>query len=156
MSSTAGNTLLAFTLLAAVAGAQSLAQVQRAHDVAPVGEAAAADAAAPAPFETKLKIAKTDTVIQVGDLHCKTCAKKIARRLYTVKGVMRVRTDVKANIAIVTPQPKKTLDVEALWVAARKAGFPPVKLVGPEGAFEPDPETKDPRPVVEQVAVKPE
>ena len=106
------------------------------------------------PVETTLKVAETDTAIYVGDLHCKSCAKKIARKLYVVKGVVKVRTDVKANVAIVTPQAKKTLHVKALWAAAQKAGFPPLKLVGPSGAFEPDPKTKAPVRVPEQVASK--
>ncbi|MCH8839611.1 MAG: heavy-metal-associated domain-containing protein [Planctomycetes bacterium] len=120
-----------------------------------LAEGAAAPAAeAASPVETTLKIDKTDTVIYVGDLHCKTCAKKIARKLYAVKGVVKVRADVKANVAVVTPQAKKTLNVKALWAAARKAGFPPLKLVGPTGAFEPDPKTKTPVRVPEQVASK--
>ena len=131
----------------------ALASVELAHDPAPPAEAGSP---AGSPVETKLKIAETDTTIYVDDLHCKTCAKKIARRLYTVKGVVKVRTDLKANVAIVSPQAKKTLDVKALWAAARKAGFPPVKLVGPEGTFEPDPKTKAPQRVTEQVASRPE
>lgn len=127
--------------------------VELARDPAPPAEAGSP---AGAPVETKLKVAKTDTVIHVGDLHCKTCAKKIARRLYTVKGVKKVRTDVDANVVIVTPQTKKSLDVKALWIASQKAGFLPVKLVGPAGTFEPDPKTKAPRLVAVQVASKPE
>jgi copper chaperone CopZ len=142
--------LLAWVVM--VSGRAS-AQVQHAHDVAPVAEATSPGHER---AETTLKIAESDTVIYVGDLHCKTCAKKIARRLYTVKGVMNVRTDVAADVAIVSPQPKKTLDVKALWTAAQKAGFPPVKLVGPAGTFEPDPETKGPLQVAEHVASKPE
>lgn len=98
---------------------------------------------------TTLKIAATDTVIYVGDLHCKTCAKKISRKLYAVKGVVKVRADVKADVAIITPQQKKTLDTAALWSAAQKAGFQPLKLVGPTGTFTPDPETKAPQRLAE-------
>ena len=112
--------------------------------------------------KTKLPIAKTDTVITVGDLHCKTCAKKIAGRLYTVKGVVKVRTDVKADVAIVTPQAKKKLSVKALWAAAQKSGFQPTLLEGPNGKYEADPKTKGPKlvpkkqqPPAEKVAKKP-
>jgi copper chaperone CopZ len=156
MSSTCKAAFLVFFLLVASRGS---AQVQLAHDVAPAANAVSpgsTESAATVPVETKLKIAKTDTVIHVGDLHCKTCAKKISRRLYTVKGVMKVRTDIEADVAIVSPQPKKSLDVKALWVAAQKSGFPPVKLIGPAGTFEPDPETKGPKEVAEQVASRPE
>lgn len=92
--------------------------------------------------KTKLKIARGETAIYVGDMHCAGCAKKIARKLYAVKGVVKVRTDLKADVAVVTPQKKKKLDPDALWLAAEAAGFPAVKLVGPSGTFIPDPETK--------------
>ncbi len=97
--------------------------------------------------KTKLKIGKDDTVITVGNMHCKHCAKKIASKLYTVKGVVKVRTDVKADVAIVTPQKKKQLKTKSLWSASQKAGFQPVMLEGPAGKFEPDEKTKAPKPV---------
>ena len=97
--------------------------------------------------KTKLKIGKDDTVITVGDMHCKHCAKKIASKLYTVKGVVKVRTDVKADVAIVTPEKKKQLSTKSLWSASQKAGFQPVLLEGPAGKFEPDEKTKEPKPV---------
>jgi len=92
--------------------------------------------------KTKLKLAKNDTIIYVKDLHCKHCAKKIASKLYAVKGVVKVRTDLKADVAIVTPQNKKKLDPMALWTAANKSGFPALKLVGPSGRYVLDPKTK--------------
>ena len=91
----------------------------------------------------KLKKEPSETVIYVADLHCKTCAKKISRKLFAVKGVVKVRTDLKANVAIVTPQKKKQLDPLALWAAAQESGFPAVKLVGPDGTYVPHPETKE-------------
>jgi len=93
--------------------------------------------------KTKLKMTPTETVIYVESLHCKTCAKKIARKLFAVKGVTKVRTDLKANLAIVTPQKKKQLDPLALWSAAQASGFPAIKLVGPAGTYLPNPETKE-------------
>ncbi len=92
--------------------------------------------------KAKPKIAPNETAIYVGSLHCKTCAKKISRKLFAVKGVMKVRTDLKANLAIVTPQKKKKLDPLALWTAAQASGFPAIKLVGPAGTYLPHPETK--------------
>lgn len=104
--------------------------------------------------KTKLKIGKDDTVISVGDMHCKHCAKRIASKLYTVKGVVKVRTDVQADVAIVTPQKKKQLNTKSLWSASQKAGFQPVLLEGPAGKFEPDPKTKAPKLVPKKVAEK--
>ena len=99
------------------------------------------------PKTSKLKLAPNQTAIYFKDLHCKHCAKKVARKVFTVKGVVRVKTDLKTDIAIVTAQAKKKLDPVALWSAAQKAGFPVLRLVGPDGTFEPDPKTKSARRV---------
>jgi copper chaperone CopZ len=85
----------------------------------------------------------------VSDLHCAGCAKKIAGRLFRVKGVMRVRTDFKADLAIVTPQAKKQLDPKALWAAVQAAGKHPAKLVGPHGTFVAQQKTNAPQKVAE-------
>ena len=82
-----------------------------------------------------LKLAPGETVIYITNMHCPTCAKKIAGKLYRVKGVMKVRTDVKKNLAIVTAQSKKQIDAKAAWNAVRQAGFKPAKLIGPQGTF---------------------
>lgn len=93
--------------------------------------------------KTTLKTAPGDIVIHVGDLHCVHCAKRISSKLYAVKGVVKVRTDLKADVAIITPQKKKTVDSLALWAAAKKAGFPAMKLVGPSGTYVADAKTKE-------------
>ncbi len=105
--------------------------------------------------KAKLKMAPTETVIYVGDMHCSHCAKSVASKLYTVKGVTQVRTNVKADLAIVTPQKKKTLDPLALWAAAQASGFPAVKLVGPSGTYVVDPETKKAKKVAKSVTPAP-
>ena len=105
--------------------------------------------------KTKLKMAPTDTLIYVGDMHCGHCAKKIASKLYAVKGVVKVRTDVKADIAIITPQKKKTLDPLALWSAANASGFPALKLVGPTGTYVVDADKKTAKKVVKTAAKTP-
>lgn len=83
-----------------------------------------------------LKMAPAETAIFVGDMHCKNCAKKVARKLYAVKGVTKVRTDLKIDVAIVTPQQNKELDAKALWAAAEASGILPIKLIGPGGIIE--------------------
>ena len=75
------------------------------------------------------------TAIHVDDMHCKTCAKKIARKLYAVPGVVAVHADVDKDVALVTPQKNKDLSPRALWEAVQAAKFKPVKLVGPHGTF---------------------
>ena len=112
------------------------------------------DQTTPAPTnsaaKSKLKLDPGQTAIYFKDLHCKHCAAKVARKLFAVKGVVKVQTDLKTDIAVVTPQSKKKLDPTALWNAAKKAGFPVLKLVGPDGTFQPDPKTKKLRRLVER------
>lgn len=75
------------------------------------------------------------TWIFVEDMHCSACAQKIARKLYTVGGVVKVQTDVSKNVAVVTPQPGINISPRSLWEAIEKAEFLPVKLQGPNGIF---------------------
>ena len=37
-------------------------------------------------------------------MHCSNCAKKIARKLYNVSGVVKVQANVAKDYAVVTPQ----------------------------------------------------
>ena len=75
------------------------------------------------------------TWITVDDMHCSHCAKKIARKLYTVSGVVKVQSDVSKNLSVVTPQEGKLPSPRALWEAVEAADFKPVKLQGPQGIF---------------------
>lgn len=75
------------------------------------------------------------TVVRVSDMHCAACAKKIARKLYAVPGVVQVKTDVKKHIATVTPEKTRQPNPLALWEAVEAAGFVPVELNGPAGKF---------------------
>lgn len=118
----------------------------------------AAEAAAPAPGPDdaavlaamkSLKVTPGETVIFVEDLHCATCAKKVTGRLFKQKGVLRVRTSIKLDAAVVTPQAKKALDPAAAWAALQAAGYQPTRLVGPAGTFVPDGEKKAPIKVAE-------
>jgi copper chaperone CopZ len=82
-----------------------------------------------------LLAASPGTVIEVHNMHCNDCARKIASKLYGVPGVVAVRTNVKANLAIITPQQQRRPSPKAMWEAVEKAGFKPIKLVGPQGEF---------------------
>jgi len=75
------------------------------------------------------------TAILISNMHCTDCAKKIARGLYAVPGVVGVIADVKTNLAHITPQKTKQPSPRALWEAIELAKFQPVKLVGPYGTF---------------------
>lgn len=101
------------------------------------------------------KVRPGETAVYVADMHCATCAKKVASRLFKIKGVMKVRTDVESDVAILTPQPKKQIDHVAVWSALEKAGYPAVKLVGPQGVYVADEESKQPVKVTEVPAASP-
>ena len=75
------------------------------------------------------------TTIIVQDMHCGECAKKIARKLYAVPGVVEVRADVGKNVAYVVPQKDKSLSARSLWVAVESAGFQVNRMEGPQGNF---------------------
>jgi Cu+-exporting ATPase len=75
------------------------------------------------------------TTIRVHNMHCDECAKKIARKLYAIPGVVEVRADVNNNIAYVVPQKDKSLSARTMWEAVEAAGFAVAKLEGPQGTF---------------------
>ena len=75
------------------------------------------------------------TTIQVQKMHCEACAKRIARKLYAVPGVVEVRADVPKNIAYVVPQKDKSLSPRTLWESVEAAGFKVARLDGPQGSF---------------------
>jgi len=73
-------------------------------------------------------------------MHCDACAKKIAGKLYLLKGVKEVRAELKSNTAYVVAQQNKNISPKAIWEAVEKAGFKVVKLNGPAGLFKTKPE----------------
>ena len=75
------------------------------------------------------------TWIYITDMHCGACAKKIARKLYTVPGVVKVQTSLKENFAVITPQAGKSISPKAVWEAVQSVEFTPVKLQCPEGVY---------------------
>ncbi len=111
-----------FALLMCVAALPALAEEQ------PLSESTDIPA-----VKKALKMRESETAIFVGDMHCANCAKKVARKLYGVKGVVKVRTDIKIDVAIVTPQQNRKLDADALWAAAEASTILPIKMIGPGG-----------------------
>jgi copper chaperone CopZ len=75
------------------------------------------------------------TWIYVKDMHCSNCAKKIARKLYTLPGVVKVQTHLKQHFAVITPQAGKFVSPRAVWEAIEQIKFEPVKLQGPAGVY---------------------
>src|ERR1700752_997548 len=67
------------------------------------------------------------TPIQVRDMCCNGCARKIAAKLSEVRGVTTVQCDVKKKIVSVTPQQGVALPPLALWEAIEKAPDQPIR-----------------------------
>jgi copper chaperone CopZ len=75
------------------------------------------------------------TTITVEGMHCPSCAKNIADRLYQVPGVAAVQADVAASRLAVGPKAGQAPSPRALWEAVEQAGYRPVRLEGPAGTF---------------------
>ena len=80
------------------------------------------------------------TTIFIKNMHCGHCAQKISRKLYSVASVKQVKTNYKRGFALVMPEATRQPSPKDLWEAVEKAGFKPVKIVTPEGAFDEKPE----------------
>jgi copper chaperone CopZ len=77
----------------------------------------------------------TATTIGIDNMHCQSCAKKIAAKLYAVPGVAAVQANVAARTTTVSPRPQQVLSPRVLWEAVEQAGYHPVRLEGPSGTF---------------------
>ncbi|MCA9217336.1 MAG: heavy-metal-associated domain-containing protein [Planctomycetales bacterium] len=86
-------------------------------------------------FAAKPEPKKPQYVMYVKDMHCESCAKAVAAKLYAVPGVVQVATNVKEDFVIITPQEKKQLSPKKIWVATIAGKQEPVKLVTPMGTF---------------------
>lgn len=75
--------------------------------------------------------------ISVEDLHCKTCAKKAARKLYALKGVQKVTWDLSADLLTVQASAKQPIAPLAFWDAAVTGGVKPTLLRYADNRLEP-------------------
>jgi copper chaperone CopZ len=73
--------------------------------------------------------------VYVQDMHCQHCAKKIASKLYTLKGVRSVTTNVQSHVALITPATGQQVSAKKIWEALEAIKFTPVKMVTPAGVF---------------------
>ena len=66
--------------------------------------------------------------IDVVEIHCSTCAKKLTRKLYVVKGVKKVDASVSDNSAVIELSKETAVDPKAIWQAAIAGGTEPTEL----------------------------
>ena len=80
--------------------------------------------------------------IHVADMHCAGCCKKVSSKLYTIKGVIKVQTNLQKHFAIVVPSPGVKLSPRQLWEAIEQVKLKPVKLVTAKKIFTAKPPKK--------------
>ena len=89
---------------------------------------APADQTAAAPVEEIKPLEPGRVEIYLEDLHCKTCAKKVSRKLYALRGVSKVETYLKTDLVVVRVPKKQPVATAALWQAVLDGGVKPTEL----------------------------
>lgn len=77
--------------------------------------------------------------VYIPNMHCESCAKKIRSRLFTVKGVSRVVTWVKNDLAVIEPAPGKVVSPKAIWDTLEKGKFEVDRIETPQGVIKEKP-----------------
>lgn len=90
--------------------------------------ALAAPVLAQQPAEAPEKLAPGVVVVAVEDMHCATCAKKVARKLYALKGVKRVSPSLEKDVVTVYVPADRPVAVAQIWSAVAAGGVKPVEL----------------------------
>lgn len=80
-------------------------------------------------------------IINVPDIHCAGCAKKVTTHLTAVAGVEKAEVNLDAKTFKIVAKPKATISPKALWEAVEKAGYTPEKLECPSGTFTAKPQS---------------
>lgn len=81
------------------------------------------------------------TVIQVSEMHCDGCGKRIGSKLQATPGVRAVQYDVEKKLLWVHPNPGAMLSPRALWEAVERGSDRPVMIQGPTGTFRSKPQS---------------
>ena len=71
--------------------------------------------------------------VYVSDMHCAGCCKKVSSKLYTLKNVVQVQTNLQKHYAIIVPKPGVKIPPHKIWEAIEQVKMKPVKLVMPKG-----------------------
>jgi copper chaperone CopZ len=66
--------------------------------------------------------------VSVDEIHCAGCAKKLARKLYAVKGVQKVESDLKKAVVTVRMAKGVSVSPAPLWRAVEAGGAKPIEL----------------------------
>jgi len=80
------------------------------------------------PIGETARLAPGVVVVAVEDMHCATCAKKVARKLYAVKGVKRVAPSLEKDTVTIHVPADQSVAVVRIWSAVAASGVKPVEL----------------------------
>lgn len=75
------------------------------------------------------------TTISVKGMQCAACASHVSEHLQAIPGVAKAQADAAKAVAVITAKGNANPSPRALWEAVEKAGYTPVKIVGPGGTF---------------------
>lgn len=75
------------------------------------------------------------TKISITGMHCEGCAGLVKKKLAAIEHVKEVKVILKDEVAEITAKDDGTPSAKAIWETVEKAGYKPVKLVGPAGTF---------------------
>jgi copper chaperone CopZ len=75
------------------------------------------------------------TTISVKGMQCAACASHVSESLQAIPGVAKAQADATKAVAVVTAKANTNPSPKALWEAVEKAGYTPLKIVGPNGTF---------------------
>jgi copper chaperone CopZ len=81
------------------------------------------------------------TVITVEKMHCDSCAKRIAGKVYEINGVDKIQVDVEKKLLWVHPKAGVQLSPRGLWEAVEKSNDRPTRLHSPSGVFTTKPQS---------------
>lgn len=66
--------------------------------------------------------------VYLEDLHCKTCAKKVSRKLYALRGVSKVETYLQTDKVVIHTPKDRPVATASIWQAVLAGGVKPIEI----------------------------
>lgn len=109
--------LLALACLLALSQQVPAAPADLTAESTPVGQQEKIKPLPPGRVEVRLK-----------DLHCMGCAKKVARKLYALRGVSKVESSLEKDLVVIQVPKDRPVAAAALWRAVVDGGVEPTEI----------------------------
>lgn len=103
--------------------------------VAVFGIALIAPQAASAQVLKKAARVEPVTKITIEGMHCAGCAKKVGKKLETIKNVAKVTMNFETSTATITPKEKSEFSNKSVWETIEALGYKPTKLINAKGTL---------------------